>query len=315
MASQLCIEIGTAGGETTTSEDVVIGQRNFRCVIRELIGVPPGLIIIAVHVNRPENSECIGDGQLMLEGMAGEDGVALFDVDLDFFFQTITLQEAIDRTDIEIILVFCGLLRFWFNQDRSLETNLIFIIYDHRHKPSHLVQFMINRCVQQCFISFATAPQHIICPTELSCCVKACLNGGGGKGKDIWIRVGRCACHVSTVGKQVCCSPQQLCPGLLHFLGKVVGHLLKICCVFSKILTLGAHIRIVKAEEGCAKQMEHFKGNIGLVLCGIHRAAGPVFGEPRPFKGCATKRVIAWPDKIMPVAHRKSEVVLHALTK
>ncbi len=50
-------------------QHLVIGQRHLRHIVRELVGVPAGLVVVAVHVDGAENAMGIGERQLMLEGM------------------------------------------------------------------------------------------------------------------------------------------------------------------------------------------------------------------------------------------------------
>ena len=67
LAAQLRVEVGAAGGEPTRPQDLVIGQRHFAVVVGELVGVPAGLVIVPVHVDRPEDPEARGHGKLVLE--------------------------------------------------------------------------------------------------------------------------------------------------------------------------------------------------------------------------------------------------------
>jgi hypothetical protein len=83
------IEIGAAGLEAAAGEDLVIGQRHFRHVVGELVGVPARLVVVAVHVDRAEDAERVGQRQLVLEGMAGQDRVALLDIDLHLVLQPV----------------------------------------------------------------------------------------------------------------------------------------------------------------------------------------------------------------------------------
>ena len=87
LAAQLGVEIGAAGLEAAGLQHLVVGERHFRHVVGELVGVPAGLVVVAVHVDRTEDAERIGQRQFVLEGMAGQDGVALLDVDLDLLLQ------------------------------------------------------------------------------------------------------------------------------------------------------------------------------------------------------------------------------------
>ena len=60
----------------------------------------------------------VGERDLVLEGVAGEDGVVLLDVDLDLLLQAVALEEAVDGGDVVIVLVLGRLLRLRLDQDR-----------------------------------------------------------------------------------------------------------------------------------------------------------------------------------------------------
>ena len=130
LAAQLGVEIGAAGLEAAGLQHMVVGQRHFRHIVGELVGVPAGLVVVAVHVDRTEDAERIGQRQLVLEGMAGKDGVALLDIDLDLLLQPELLEEAIDRGDIVVVLVLGRLLRLRLDQDRALEADPVLVVDD-----------------------------------------------------------------------------------------------------------------------------------------------------------------------------------------
>src|SRR3546814_9402415 len=68
--SHFRVEVEAAGGEAARTDDLEHRERHFLDRIGELIGVPAILVIAAVGVDRPENAEGGGGGDLMLEGMA-----------------------------------------------------------------------------------------------------------------------------------------------------------------------------------------------------------------------------------------------------
>ena len=78
-----------------------------------------------------------GQRQLVLEGVAGEDGVVLLDVDLDLLLQVERLEHAVDRADVVVVLVLGRLLRLRLDQDRALEADLVLVLDDQvRKRPS-----------------------------------------------------------------------------------------------------------------------------------------------------------------------------------
>jgi len=112
LAPEFRIEIRATRGKSTTLQNV--------------IRVPARLIIVAIHVDRAEYAQRIGQGQLMLKRMACKDGVALLDIDAYFVLQPIAFQETIDRGHIVVVLMLGRFLRFWLEigpTDPARETN------------------------------------------------------------------------------------------------------------------------------------------------------------------------------------------------
>jgi hypothetical protein len=185
LAAQLRVEVGAAGLEAAACQDLVIGQRHFRNVVRELVGIPAGLVVVAVHVDRAEDAERIGKRQLVLEGVAGKDRVALLDIELHFVFEAVLLEEAIDRGDVVVVLVLGRLLRLRLDQDRALEADLVLVFDDEVEEAAELVELALEIGVEQRLVAFAAAPQHVVLAAELLRGVDAGLHGRGGKGEDI----------------------------------------------------------------------------------------------------------------------------------
>jgi hypothetical protein len=72
--------------------------------------------------------------------MAGEDGVALLDIDLDLVLQAELLEEAVDGGDVVVVLVLGRLLRLRLDQDRALEADLVLVVDDHRQEAAGLLR-------------------------------------------------------------------------------------------------------------------------------------------------------------------------------
>ena len=94
----------------------------------------------------------------MLEAVSSQDGMALFDVDLHLILEAVTLQESVNGGHIVIILMLGRFLRFWFNQDRSGETDLMFVFDDHVQEPAKLIHFLADARIEQRLIALTTAP-------------------------------------------------------------------------------------------------------------------------------------------------------------
>ena len=75
----------------------------------------------------------------MLEGMAGQDRVALLDVDLDLLLQPEPLEEAVDGGDVVVVLVLGRLLRLRLDQDRALEADPVLVVDDQAEEAAGLL--------------------------------------------------------------------------------------------------------------------------------------------------------------------------------
>ncbi|MOA05005.1 hypothetical protein D3C78_1245840 [compost metagenome] len=199
LTAQLGIEVGAAILEAAAGQYVVIGKRHFRHVVRELVGIPAGLVIVAVHVDGAEDAEGVGHCQLMLEGMAGEDGVALLDIDLHFLIETVLLQEGINGRDVVVVLVLGRLLRLRLDQDRAFKTDLVLVFHHQIEEAAELVELTRKIGVEQGLVTFTTAPENIVRAAELLGGVHAGLHGCGGEGEDIRIGIGGGAGHETAI--------------------------------------------------------------------------------------------------------------------
>src|SRR5437868_4264195 len=97
-------------------------ESELRHVHCELVGIPAEQIVAAVDVDGAKDAERLGKRDLVMERVAGKDGVVLLDVELDVFQEVVALEEAVARGDVEIVLMLGRLFGLGLDQDRSLET-------------------------------------------------------------------------------------------------------------------------------------------------------------------------------------------------
>ena len=76
---------------------------------------------------------------------------------------------------------------------------------------------------------------------------------------------------------------------------------------FCQCRTLWAYIVVVEAVVGHTQNTEHIKGRIGFHLGQFHG----VGREPRAIKRLAAKGVIPLPNKVVPIAHSKTQMLGH----
>ena len=199
-------------------------------------------------------------------------------------------------------------LRFGFNQNSAFEADLVLVIDDHVQEAAHVVQLQVQVGVQQRFIAFTTAPQHVVFATQLVRRVHAAFHSGCRIGKDVRIGVCGCARHPATVAEHVGCAPQQLGARGFLFFAHVVGDFVQGRQVFSVAALFGADVGVVPAIVGLAEDFEHLERDIGLHLGATH----VVLGVPRAFKGLTAERVATFPRKAVPIGDGKAQVIFHA---
>ena len=52
-------------------------------------------------------------------------------VDLDLLLQPVALEEAVNCRDVSVVLMLHGFVRLGFDQDRSLEADLVLVFDNH----------------------------------------------------------------------------------------------------------------------------------------------------------------------------------------
>ena len=64
----------------------------------------------------------------------------------------------------------------------------------------------------------------------------------------------------------------------------------------------------MEAEIRYAKRRKHIEGDIRFEFGGCHLIRHDII-EPGAIEGLTTKRIVAWPDEVVPVTHGEAQVV------
>lgn len=184
----------------------------------------------------------------MLEGVAGKDRVALLDIELHLVFKAVLLEEAIDGRDVIIILMLGRLLRLRLDQDRALVADLVLVFDDEVEEAAELVELAADIGVEQCLVTFAAAPQHVVFAAELLRGIDAGLHRRGCKSEDVGIRIGRSARHIAAVGEEVRRAPEQLGAGCCLLLGEIIDDLVEVFSVLGESLAFRTHVGVMEVE-------------------------------------------------------------------
>jgi hypothetical protein len=82
---------------------------------------PPVLRIAAVGVDAAEDAVVDGVGDLVVERVSSQRRVVGLDVDLELVGQLVTVEKAVHRGAVVVVLMLGGFLRFGLEQERALE--------------------------------------------------------------------------------------------------------------------------------------------------------------------------------------------------
>ena len=197
--------------------------------------------------------------------------MVLLDVDLHVVGQSPFLEEAVNRRDVEVVLVLGRLARLGLDQQRALEADLVLVLDRHRQEAAHLLIFAGEIGVEQRLVALAAAPQHIVLPAEPLGGFEARAHGRGGEGEHVRIGIGRRAGHVAAMREEIGRAPQQLDLGLRHLGFEHVEHRGEIVQMLLDGLADRRHVGVVEGVEGHVEQAEQVEGDVGLGLRHRHR--------------------------------------------
>src|SRR5699024_3557995 len=96
ITPQFGIKVNTSGLESAVLQHHQHGPGDLPNISRKLVGVPAVLVVAAVGIDAAEQAGIGGNLQLVLKGMAGQDGVVHFQVYLKITGQIVFAQEAND---------------------------------------------------------------------------------------------------------------------------------------------------------------------------------------------------------------------------
>ena len=235
------------------------------------------------------------------------------EVDLDFLVEAVAQQKAVDRRSVVVVLVFGRLARLRLDQDRALETYSVFVVDHHVKEAAELVELLPDAGVEQRFVAFAAAPQHIVFAAELFCRVECLLDLERSKSKHLGVRVGRRTAHETPVAEQVGGAPQKLHAGRRLFGLKHIDHAAKVVDAVLGRRAFGRHVSVVKTVVRRAELCEKTERCIGLHASGFHRVGELVPGALE--RAVVAEHIETVPGEAVPVADRKPQLLFHALAE
>src|SRR5579875_2148365 len=223
LTTDLGVEVHATYTETAAADHVIHAESHRVDIVGELIGVPAEKRIAAIDVERTKDAEVGSRGDLMLKAVARKQGVVGLEIELYLVLQAVLLEEPEYRCGVEVVLMRGGLLWLGFDEDLTLEADLVLVVDDEVEHAGELLELLLHVGVQQGLVAFAATPEHVVGAAKLDSDVHAVLDGGGGPDEDFRVRVGGGTGHEARVREEVRRAPEQLRRGRLLLRLQVVG--------------------------------------------------------------------------------------------
>ena len=248
----------------------------------------------------------------MLKGVARERGVVCLDIHLEVLVKSVLTQEADRGRRVKVVLVLHGLLGLGLDVEVTREADAAAVFNSHFHQGCDIFLLKLHVGVQQRFIAFTTAPEHVASAAELDGQLQSLLDLCRRKAVNVH-RVGAArAAHEAGVGEHICRTPQALDVGALHFFKDVIGDLVKATVGLLDVISLGYKVDVVEAEVLDAELLHKLKARIHLCLGVCHRA---FFGVEALVGGVSAEHIGACGAKVVPPSHREGQMLAHLFAK
>ena len=184
------------------------------------------------------------------------------------------------------------------------------VLDDERDEAAELIEFALDVGVEQRFIAFPSAPEHIILTAEPMRYLERGADLAGGIGEDVRIRIGRRARHVAAMREQIGRAPEQPHLARCHLLLEEIGDGVEVGNGLGKRGAFRRGVDIVEGEEGHIEQAKQLESDIGLGARHRHRIRAMM---PGPQERLATKGIAAGPAERVPVTDGETQVILEPL--
>jgi len=168
--------------------------------------------ITAVGVHTPEFPRSGSDRKFVFKGVARQRGMICFDIQFEMIDQAVFLQKVQGRGRISVVLVFRWFAWLGFDQELSLESDLLFIIHRQVKKTGHLLLLLFEIGVQQRFIPFPPAPENIVFAAQFKGGIDGIFHLCDRGSHDMGIGIGSGPLGIDRVSEQIRGSPEKFHP-------------------------------------------------------------------------------------------------------
>ncbi len=261
-----------------------------------------------VGIDGTEHAVHSRHAKVMLESVTCQSGMVGFDVHLEIFVKAVLTYKANRGSGIEIILMLHGF--FWLGLDEEIASKAdgATIRNRHFHELSDVFLFKLHIGVEQGFIAFTTAPEHIACCAEFDSHFQAFFDLCGSVAINIYA-IGRAsAIHEARIAKHVRRCPQAFDACFVHLFLDVVGDDIKAFVGFFEGVSFWNEVDIMEAEVFDAELLHKFKACIYFGDGVFHRARD---GAKIFVSGARSEHIRTCCAKIVPPSHGKVEMFFH----
>ncbi len=246
----------------------------------------------------------------MLDRVPREGGVVGLDVELEVLVEAVLLEEPPDRAGVGVVLVFGGLHRLRFDEELTVESDLLLVVHRHVEEVPEVVELALHVGVEERLVPFAAAPEDVVVTAEVVRNLHRLLHLPRRVRVHRRIGSGGTTAHVARVEEEARRSPQELRGIVRHQLLCVRDDLIEVLVGVAERRTVGGDVTVVKAEEGNLKLRRELEDPLHLDLREFHRVGDVV---PRTDRRHGTEGIGAAAVHRVPVRHREAEVLLHRL--
>eukprot|EP00958_Prasinococcus_capsulatus_P025911 scaffold4493_cov390-Prasinococcus_capsulatus_cf.AAC.4 len=184
FSAQFGVKVEASRGNAPILNDGVHDESCFPHVGHELISIPSDLGIPGVGIYVAENTENPRGFDFMVATMARKGGLQRAQTGKrghvrtssfrvltcglpQLFLESILHQEGHCRCSVPIILVFCGLLGLWLNQQSALKADSLLVFSSQPEEYRGMVQLSLHVRVEKSLVAFASTPEDEVLAVEL----------------------------------------------------------------------------------------------------------------------------------------------------
>lgn len=162
MEEKIGVEISEEGSEEEWKKKMIIGKRNIRKIVREMIGVKEGLVIVEVNVDGEENEKCEGKRKIMIERVKGKNGMEMIDIEIKIVLKKVKIEEEVKSREIVIIMMFGRIMRIGIDKDSEIEEDFVIVLKKEDKEKENMVELKRKIGIEKGLIELEKEKKKVI---------------------------------------------------------------------------------------------------------------------------------------------------------